>query len=547
MWLAQRYNYSVDTKSAAKRRIQIIKGVSYVYEDYPYWDKARKQNRHRREYIGKLGQEGEFIPNKNYLARQYDPAKKGDAAPTSFARRFYYGATHLLDEISKLSGIQEDLQACFPNTYKMWMSLAYYLVLESDSPMYRFPRWAFDHQHPWGEELSSQRISEMMRDLPEGAKLEFFKRQSQRRLEKEYLAYDTTSVSSFSEYIKAVRYGRNKDNDDLPQVNMALVFGEESGLPVYYRVLPGNITDVMTIRKLVKDIDFLEIDKLKLVLDRGFFSASNINALFKGHHKFLIAVKANIGVVSGVAAQAKCQMHDFAHYDVKRDVYHWSSMEEWLYVQQDRHGNIALEEKRRVYVHIYYNGLRAEEEKIKFNKALAMTEAAIKDRAELTRTQASLCDRYFVIKEMPKRGLQIQYKEEAIQKHMANLGYFILLSNDIKNSAEALDVYRRKDMVEKAFDNLKERLEMKRTGVHSDQTLAGKFFLQFLALIYVSYIHKHMRDHDLYKNYTLQSLLDTLDVIERYEYESQRYHCSEITKKQQDIYACFGISPPNTL
>jgi len=32
----------------------------------------------------------------------------------------------------------------------------------------------------------------------------------------------------------------------------------------------------------------------------------------------------------------------------------------------------------------------------------------------------------------------------------------------------AIDIYRKKDTVEKAFDNLKDRLEMKRTTVHSD-------------------------------------------------------------------------------
>jgi len=261
----------VNSDYVPKRRTQNIKGVDYVYEDHPFWDKATKQNRHKREYIGKLGQDGEFIPNKNYLARQINPAEKGDAAPpVRYASRHYFGATHLLDEISRATGIQEDLRACFPSDHKMWMSLAYYLVLESDSPMYRFSRWEFDHWHPWGEDIPSQRISELMNNIPEQAKLEFFKRQSRRRREKEYLVYDTTSVSSYSEYIKAVRYGKNKEDNGLQQVNMALVFGEESLMPVYYRVLPGNITDVMTIRKLIRDINFLEIDKLKLVMDRGF-------------------------------------------------------------------------------------------------------------------------------------------------------------------------------------------------------------------------------------------------------------------------------------
>ena len=148
------------TTENAKWRTQIIKGVSYVYKDYPYWDKDKKQTCHQREYIGKLGQDGAFIPNKKYPSRQHNAVEKGAAAPSvTPACRTYYGATYLLDEISKITGIQEDLRACFPSSYKMLMSLAYYLVLESESPLYRFPRWAHDHPHPCGEILTSQRTT----------------------------------------------------------------------------------------------------------------------------------------------------------------------------------------------------------------------------------------------------------------------------------------------------------------------------------------------------------------------------------------------------
>ena len=525
-------------------RTQKIKGVEYVYEDYPYWCKEAKQSRHTRVYIGKLGPDGEFLPNKSYLSRQREISQQEvTQSPIKPASRCYFGATHLLDEISNITGVKDDLKACFPEQYEMLLSLAYFLVLESDSPMYRFPRWAHDHQHPGWHPYSSQRISELMRDISESGRLNFFIKQSQRRMEKEYLAYDTTSVSSWSEYIKAVRYGKNKDYDDLPQVNMALIFGEESSLPVYYRVLPGNINDVSTIRKLMRDISFLEIKKLKLVMDRGFFSAKNINALYREHHKFLISVKTNNGFVSGLVEEAKATIKHYSNYDIEHNVYYLGSTEKWPYEYKDRHGK-TIKEERKIYVHIYYNGLRAEEEKRRLSQALARTEAALMSKAELTKYQTSLKENYLIVKETPKRGITIQYNNEAIEKHMDNIGYFVLLSNDIKDSVTALEIYRKKDMVEKAFDNLKERLEMKRTAVHSDGALAGKFFIQFLALIFVSYIHKHMRANDLYRNYTMESLLDSLDVIERFDYGGIKTHYSEITEKQEKVYACFGVTPP---
>jgi hypothetical protein len=319
----------METKDSPKRRSQAINGVVYVYEDYAYWDKLKKQNRHRREYIGKLGGDGEFIPNKSYLKRQSQAAAKGDAASPGArpVSRMYFGATHLLDGISEVMGIREDLKAAFPHSYKDMLSLAYYLALESDSPMYRFSRWGYDHTHPCGGKLTSQAISEIMRDIGETGKMEFFRRQVRRRQEKEYLAYDTTSVSSWSEYIKAVRYGKNKDNDSLPQVNMALVFGQTSAMPVYYRVLPGNISDMSTIRKLLKDVLFLEIKKLKLVLDRGFFSAKNINALYKGHYKFLISAKSGGKMATAAIAEAKAVIKDFKNYDLAHDVYSCSTTE----------------------------------------------------------------------------------------------------------------------------------------------------------------------------------------------------------------------------
>ena len=531
------------------RRTQNIKGTEYVYDDYPYWDKDKKQNRHNRDYVGRLGPNGEFIPNKAYKKRMEQDENKGENAlpETKIANRVYFGSTFLLNRIGEDIGIESDIKRAFPNSYKELLSLAFYLVLQSDSPMYRFPRWGHDHWYPSDSMLNSQSISTIMASISEGGKMEFFRLQSNRRQEKEYLAYDTTSVSSWSEFIRAARYGKNKDGDSLPQVNMALVFGETSGLPVYYRVLPGNISDVVTVKKLLKDISFLEIKKLKLVLDRGFFSAQNINALYKDHYKFLISAKANGVMAAAAINSAKPAIKDFKNYDLVHDVYCWSVSEKWLYEKASKSGNVIGDMERRIYIHVYYNGQRAEDEKVRFNKSLAKTESALRSGTELTETQQSLASKYLDIHETPKRGIKIAYQEDAIRKHLDNIGYFVLMSNEIKDSKEAIEIYRKKDMVEKAFDNLKDRLEMKRTQVHSDETLTGRFFLQFLALIFVSQIHKCMMAHDLYKNYTMQSLFDALDVIERYEFGGQRAHYSEITEKQQKLFQCFNIEAPSTL
>lgn len=110
--------------------------------------------------------------------------------------------------------------------------------------------------------ISLQRSSELFGSISEDARQKPFLLQAGRRIDQEFLAYDTTSVSSYSKLLKQVRYGKNKDHDPLPQINLALLYGEQSRLPVYYRKLPGNISDVKTIRKLLLDSDFLKSRRL---------------------------------------------------------------------------------------------------------------------------------------------------------------------------------------------------------------------------------------------------------------------------------------------
>ena len=62
-------------------------------------------------------------------------------------------------------------------------------------------------------------------------------------------------------------------------------------------------------------------------------------------------------------------------------------------------------------------------------------------------------ERFFIIKETPKRGRKVEYNQKAIDTHRKNsVGWFVLATNDIKDPVEALEVYRMKDTIEKRFD-----------------------------------------------------------------------------------------------
>jgi transposase len=78
-------------------------------------------------------------------------------------------------------------------------------------------------------------------------------------------------------------------------------------------------------------------------------------------------------------------------------------------------------------------------------------------------------------------------KEDVLAEARRNFGFFALIGNEAMDAGNALLIYRNKDLVEKAFDNVKDRLNMRRVNVSSELSLDGKLFVEFIALIYISY------------------------------------------------------------
>ena len=228
-------------------------GITYAYESISTWDREKKQSRSKRTLIGRVDEvSGEIVPTDGRMKGAKTP--KPPSKPKRIEKRLFYGATYLLDAMGDELGLTGDLRQCFPDTYDQILSLVYYLILEGKNPLYRFEKWGQIHKHPYGEDISSQRSSEIFSGINEDAIRQFFRLQGSRRVEREHWAYDITTISSYSECLRQVQYGHSKDGDGLPQLNLALVFGEESRLPFYYRKLAGNITDVTTLKVLLADL-----------------------------------------------------------------------------------------------------------------------------------------------------------------------------------------------------------------------------------------------------------------------------------------------------
>ena len=89
-------------------------------------------------------------------------------------------------------------------------------------------------------------------------------------------------------------------------------------------------------------------------------------------------------------------------------------------------------------------------------------------------------------------------------------------------------------------------MNCRRTLVSSKLSLDGKLFVEFIALIALSYIKKHMQDARLFGKYTLQDLLDELDVIESLEVPGKEPIYGEVLERQVKIYEAMGVPAPKT-
>lgn len=200
------------------------------------------------------------------------------------------------------------------------------------------------------------------------------------------------------------------------------------------------------------------------------------------------------------------------------------------------------ENNKRMYVHVYYNAYVAASAFDKFTEQLLSWKEELENKIPVKKHE-EYYQRYFIIKETPKRGLKIQFNHEAIQKHRNRYtGFFVLISNVTKDAIETLQIYRNKDVVENCFDDLKNQLDVKRLRVQNSQTMDGRLFVQFLALIYVSSIRKKISNNKELTNYTYKEILEEMETLTKITYSSKRGSViSETTKKQRIILKAFSI------
>lgn len=160
----------------------------------------------------------------------------------------------MLYQAALYSGLKEDLEKIYGDRLSLQiLSIASFMLIERSSALYIFSHWLPRFWLPTKESINSQRISELLTELGADRSriYEFFKLRAKHVRTHEYLAYDSTKIASKSHQIPYVRLGPNKQGGISREIGVAILCGQETGTPVMFRILPGNLPDVCTIGDLM--------------------------------------------------------------------------------------------------------------------------------------------------------------------------------------------------------------------------------------------------------------------------------------------------------
>ncbi len=508
-------------------------GSIYVYEISSYWDKEKKQSRQRRVYLGKKNQ------STGKLEAKLNKHPIGSVG---------VGGVHLLREISKQLNLVKVLKKVFPKEYEKVLYLSFFKVIRGEA-YYLYPYWCQESFVSSKNCLNSPDISNFLLSigLDEQRVERFFMewigvhRESSR-----VFMFDITSISSYGVENEFLERGYNRDGESLDQVNLGVLSQSKEGLgkgssslPLGYRLYPGSITDVVSLRSVLQLAKEYDLDLKCFVLDKGFYSQENIKDLNREASSYIVPMSFSTSLSHALLGSVSKELDSIPSSFVFRgQVYSYCKRE--IKIGKTRcMAHIYLDEKRRVS--------KKNEMLLKldcFERRFSKKKFRTKKECDecIAETLKSAKKRFTVVKK--KGGFFISKDLDYIKKQMRKMGVLILLTDcDQKLSKdEILELYRNKDSIEKIFLSFKHDINEKRTRTHSLQTMRGSLFINFIALILISHINNVMKEKNLYKKFSKTEVYKILDKLKFYKLATGQTRLGELSGKQKSLYKAFNVT-----
>ena len=456
-----------------------ISGNKYAYEITSYWDPDLKKVRKKSRYLG--------IPNGNNIIKK----KRDEIKNTNELFQLDFGDGYLLNELYKKSKLYPILEKLIVRERKELIPLIYYR-LAMQSAMYNAEHWIAGNVANLffkDADLSSQNISAILKYLgDESIQREFFLQYLQNLggSEKAVIIDATSLPNQINTNFNAWGYASGTIEK---QFKLLCVLDRETKTPLFYRYLPGNLADVSTLQRTIFELSQMGVKSGFALIDAGYLSEENILVLYKEKINFLSRLPSSRTLYKELIATEAKNMES-KEYAIK-------------------YGTRGLFVKR-IKIQLYGQEAYA-----------------------------------FLVLDPIKKGKETQamvlnYLDDKNQtdSDLNACGTIILVSSLLFETKDVVEKYYARQAVEQVFGFYKDDLQSLPLRCHTDSTIKGYLFLQFIVLILFLELRSYLRH-----NFTVeQALLITRNI--KCKVFKKELLIAELTKNQKQIFELCNVMVP---
>lgn len=458
--------------------LRLMKGRYYLYEVSSKWNKEKKRaQKITGKILGRITEDRGFMPSgeRMHPVLQLKELSTKSSGMGPFVESV---VRDVLPALKKHFGGEAESIFC-----ASLMRLAHQSPLKNMELHFKqdFLSEVFS-----GVSLSDKNMTALLKNIGgDREKINAFFREFSRP--GEHILMDMTAIHSKSKEMSLNHPGYNSSGNFDPQANLLLLFSQTLHEPVYYRLLPGNIRDVKSVKLSLKEAG---INDAVFIADKGFYSANNIDELENAELHYVIPLKRNHTLIDYKPLKKKGK---------KGLSHHFKYQERYIFCSISK--NI---EGKMLYIFLD-DRLRLEEEQSYLNRIDVQKEDKLS------------------IKEFHKIA--------------HTFGTFTVLTNlSEKTPLEIYEIYKSRMEVETAFDAFKNTLQADRTYMQNDQSLEGWMFINYLSLLTYWRILKLLVSKELLSKISIKDLLIHLSYIRKIRINGE-WHLAEITDKTKKLFA----------
>ena len=549
MYLDFKVKIPSDSTGITRKR---IKGITYIYYAYEHkYDPEKGYTVPKSTSVGKCTDDEPdmMYPNTSFLKffpAEELPETKGEVYRSGCLR---IGTYLVLRRIITENHLDEMIADIFGKNSGLFLDLAVYSIIAENNAGQYYPDYAFNHplftdrMKIYSDSKVSAFINSITRD--QGlAFLDSWNRQ-QKHKQRIYISYDSTNKNCQAGDIDFVEYGHPKEDTGAPVINYSIAYDQSNAKPLYYEDYPGSIVDVSQLQYTLEKADGYGYRNVGFILDRGYFSKENIRYMDKCGYEFIIMMKGMKDLVKSLVLEVKGTFEEDRRYSIRDYKVSGITVKRQLY---------PSDEKER-YFHIFYNDRKksSEHEAIEA-KIDRMAECLRKHEGTKYEIKGGFA-RYFdlIYYNKGKPDEKFMYGRElhdVINEEIRLCGYFVIITSEKMTAEQALSLYKGRDTSEKLFRGDKAYLGNKSFRVHTSESIHGKIFIEFVALILRSRFYtclKEQMQKDGKKNYmTVPAAIRELEKIELIRQSDRGYRMDyAVTATQKEILKAFNMTATN--